>query len=259
MSNTFKYIYGPVPSWRLGSSLGVDLLSQEGKICSFDCIYCQLGKTHIYSRERKIYIPEDLIKKEIDLLPEDMDIDYITFSGRGEPTLALNLGKTIKIVKNTRKEKIAVITNSTLLHNKDVQEELFDADFVIAKLDADSEDIFLKINKPVRGITLDSVILGLKDFKKRFKGKLAIQIMFIRENTDYAQRIAKLAREINPDEVQINTPTRPCGAEALNIDSLLKIKEYFSGLNTISVYETRKKDVKPISHENTIKRRGKFL
>ncbi|HOP85322.1 MAG TPA: radical SAM protein [Syntrophorhabdaceae bacterium] len=258
MSNTFKYIYGPVPSWRLGSSLGVDLLSQEGKICTFDCIYCQLGKTHIYTRERKVYIPEDLIKKEINLLPNDINIDYITFSGRGEPTLALNLGKTIKLVKNIRKEKIAVITNSTLLYDKDVQEELSYADFVIAKLDADSENIFLKINKPIRGITFDNVILGLKDFKKSFNGKLALQIMFIRENADHAREIAKLAMEINPDEVQINTPTRPCGAEALNIDTLLKIKEYFSGLHLISVYEGRKKDVKPISHEDTIKRRGKF-
>ncbi len=259
MSDSFKYIYGPVSSWRLGSSLGVDLLSQENKICSFDCIYCQLGKTYIYAKERKVYIQENLIKKEIEQIPHDIDIDYITISGRGEPTLALNLGKTIQAIRNTRKEKIAVITNSTLIDREDVQEELSWADFVIAKLDAESERTFLKINKPVKGITFEHVVSGLKAFKKRFNGKLALQIMFIQENIQYAQEIAILTREIHPDEVQINTPTRPCGAEPLSIETLLEIKKHFFNLNTISVYEGRKKHVKPISHKETLKRRGKML
>lgn len=258
MSNRFKYIYGPVPSWRVGSSLGVDLLSQKDKICSFDCIYCQLGKTDILTKERKVYVSEDLIIKEIDLLPDDINIDYITISGRGEPTLALNLGKTVKAIKKVRDEKIAVITNSTLINQKDVQDELSWADLVMAKLDAGSQETFLKINRPYKDIKFDTVIDGLKNFKRIFEGKFAIQVMFIKENIKQAKEIAEIAREINPDEVQINTPLRPCGASPLNIEELSRIKDFFTGLNVISVYESHKKDVKPISHKDTLKRRGKI-
>lgn len=257
MSTRFRYIYGPVPSWRVGSSLGVDLLSQREKICSFDCIYCQLGGTDIYTKERKVYVRENLILKELEMVPEDIHIDYITISGRGEPTLAHNLGSTVKALKTIRKEGIAIITNSTLINMKDVQEELSHSDFVIAKLDAGSEESFMAVNKPVQGIRFDAVIKGLKDFRRHFKGKLALQIMFVKENIRYAKDIADLAREIKPQEVQINTPLRPCSVEPLGPEELYRLKDFFAGLNTISVYDSQKKDVRPISHADTLKRRGK--
>ncbi|HOJ71007.1 MAG TPA: radical SAM protein [Syntrophorhabdaceae bacterium] len=258
MSKGFRYIYGPVPSWRVGSSLGVDLLSQREKICSFDCIYCQLGTTDIYTTERRVYVPEDLILKEIEMLPKDLHIDYITLSGRGEPTLAKNLGSTIRALKAIRREGIAVITNSTLINIWDVQEELSHADFVIAKLDACSEESLMAVNKPTSGIRFDAIVQGLKDFRTHFMGKLALQVMFIKENQHCAQEIGDMAREINPQEIQINTPLRPCGVDPLMAEELSKLKDFFAGLNTITVYESHKKDVKPISEADTLKRRGKI-
>lgn len=253
----FKYIYGPVPSWRLGSSLGIDPLSGKRKICTFDCIYCQLEKTKIFTDERRIFIPVAKIIEELDLLPP-VQIDYITFSGTGEPTLAENLGRMIKAIKKTRNEKIAVLTNSSLLDREDVQEDLLLADFVVAKLDADSQGVFETINKPLETIKFNAVFRGIKDFKSIYKGELGLQIMFIDENKKYAQEIARIAKEINPDEVQINTPLRPCGVKPLSKAELTTIKDYFEGLNNISVYESKKKKVKPISDENTLKRRGKI-
>ena len=181
MKPGFKYIYGPVPSWRLGSSLGIDLLSQEEKICNFDCLYCQLGQTNKYILERKAYVP---IKEVIDELGEfpDTNIDYITFSGRGEPTLAANLGEGIKAVKLIRKEPVAVLTNSSLMELEEVRKELTWADFVVAKLDAYSPESLQEINRPVERIEFGGILEGIKAFKKNFNGKLALQIMLVNNN-----------------------------------------------------------------------------
>jgi len=253
----FKYIYGPVPSWRLGSSLGIDLLSYGRKTCSFDCVYCQLGRTDIFTDERKVFVPVEKVIKELSLLPP-LKIDYITFSGTGEPTLAKNLGQTIKAIRQIRKEKIAVLTNSSLIEEDDLREELLLADFVVAKFDAPSQEIFEKVNQPFETIKFDRVLRAIRDFKHVFKGKLALQIMFIEENKRYASQIAQLAKDINPDEVQINTPLRPCGAAPLPESELKDIKSYFKNLNAITVYETEKKEVASISDEDTLKRRGKI-
>ena len=126
----FKYLYGPVSSWRLGSSLGIDPISTTGKICSFDCLYCQLGSGAAYTRKRRLYVPTEEIIKEIEQLPKDLAIDYFTFSGRGEPTLALNIGEIIRKLRTIRKEKIAVITNASLMDKISLRRELALADFV---------------------------------------------------------------------------------------------------------------------------------
>jgi len=186
-----------------------------------------------------------------------LEIDYITFSGTGEPTLAENLGEMIKAVRQIRREKIAVLTNSSLMHREDVIKDLFLADFVAAKIDASSQDIFKRINHPIKNMEINTVIRAIKDFKSCYKGKLALQIMFIEENKIYAKEIAGIAKEINPDEVQLNTPLRPCGIKPLTKDEMGKIEEYFCGLNTVSVYRAEKKGVKPISSPDTLRRRGK--
>ncbi|HET6461119.1 MAG TPA: radical SAM protein [Syntrophales bacterium] len=252
----FQYVYGPVPSWRVGSSLGVDLLSQRDKVCSYDCVYCQLGRTKILTIARQVYVPDEEILKEVESLP-DISIDYITFSGKGEPTLAQNLGSLIRAIRTIRRESVAVITNSSLIDRQDVRNELSQADFVIAKLDASSRESFMNVNRPYKGIEFDALIAGMKEFRKHFKGKLALQVMFIRENVRDAEGIASIAHTISPDEVQINTPLRPCGIDPLGEEELSEIKRYFKGLNAISVYESRKKYVKSISDADTLKRRGK--
>ncbi len=252
----FKYIYGPVSSWRLGSSLGIDPLSQETKICSFDCVYCQLGKILAYTSARKPYVPTQKIIEELEMLPE-VQIDYITFSGKGEPTLAENLGQMIEAIKTIRKTPIAVLTNSSLMHREDVLRDLFLADFVIAKLDAPFQNIFELVSRPIKTIKIDTIIQAIKDFKSCYAGKLALQIMFIKQNKKYASEVAQIAKEINPDEVQINTPLRPCKVKPLPKQELDEIKQYFEGLNVISVYEASKKEVKPLSDKDTLVRRGK--
>jgi len=253
----YKYIYGPVPSWRLGSSLGIDPLSDKEKICTFDCIYCQIGKTPVFSQERKIFVTVAEIIEELDSLPS-LRIDYITFSGRGEPTLAKNLGRMIKAMKKIRNEKVAVLTNSSLLDRSDVQQDLLLADFVVAKLDASSQRLFEAVNRPMETVKFDTALGAIKHFRNIYKGKLALQIMFIKENKKEASEIARIAREISPDEVQVNTPLRPCAVEPLSKKELSSIAKYFEGLNIVSVYEAEKKKVEPISNEDTLRRRGKI-
>ncbi len=253
----YKYIYGPVPSWRLGSSLGVDPIQGREKVCSFDCLYCQLGRTEIFTARRKKFVATSEVMKEINSLPP-VKIDYITFSGMGEPTLAKNLGEMIRAVKRARKEKVAVLTNASLMYRKDVRRDLLKADLVAVKMDASSEKLLRKVNKPTGGITLGRIVRSIKDFKAAYKGKLALQIMFVKENEKYAKEIAGIAKEIGPDEVQINTPLRPCAVKPLTRNKISRIKKYFQPLNAVSVYESRRKKVRPISTEETLKRRGKI-
>ncbi|UCB57244.1 MAG: radical SAM protein [Candidatus Omnitrophota bacterium] len=254
----FKYIYGPVPSWRLGESLGIDLLSGKNKPCSFDCIYCQLGKTYPRTLKRKLYVPTEKIIEEIKALP-DIHIDYITFSGRGEATLASNLGEAIKALRRLRREPIAVLTNACLLNDKKVREELALADLVALKLDAPSQGLLNSINQPARRVKFAAILEGIKEFRKEYRGKLALQIMFVRGNASFAEDIAKLARDIRPDEVQINTPRRRSPVKPLSRSAILKIKKAFSGMNVISVYDAKHKKTRPLSAKDTRRRRGKTL
>jgi wyosine [tRNA(Phe)-imidazoG37] synthetase (radical SAM superfamily) len=255
MKKNFKYIYGPVGSWRLGASLGIDLFSNKKKVCNFNCIYCQLGKTKSYTRERKIYVPLDKIIEELESLPS-LKIDYITFSGRGEPTLAKNLGETLKAIKKIRKEPIAILTNSALLFKKDVMKDLALADFVIAKLDAVSDNSLIKINRPIKGIKFDSFLKALKKFRRQYKGKFGLQIMFLPQNENQAKDLVRLCREIKPDEIQINTPLRPCPIKPLSKSRISKIKQQFRGLNVTCVYESCPKKVIPLNPRCVRYRRG---
>jgi wyosine [tRNA(Phe)-imidazoG37] synthetase (radical SAM superfamily) len=254
----YKYIYGPVPSWRLGSSLGIDLLSCEDKICTFDCIYCQIGKRSRYTIERGVYVPKEAVIQELKSLPADCKIDYITFSGRGEPTLAENLGEAINAVKALQKGAVAVITNSSLMDKKEIRLELSQADFVIAKLDGASQKSVELINKPASGIGFESIFNSLVEFRREYKGKLAIQIMFIDENKEPAAKLAELCAKIKPDEVQINTPLRHCGVKPLSREKILMIEGYFKGMRVVSVYGAELKGVSPLNQEDTLKRRGKI-
>jgi wyosine [tRNA(Phe)-imidazoG37] synthetase (radical SAM superfamily) len=263
MKKEFNYIYGPVPSWRLGSSLGIDLLSQKEKICNFDCVYCQLGPGKGYTLERRVYVSVKDVIKELDSLP-DIGIDYITFSGRGEPSLAGNLGEVIGEIKLVRKEPIAVLTNSFLMGQKRVREELLGADLVVAKLDAFSQASLKKINKPDDSIVFSNILEGIKEFRDIYKGRLALQMMFTEYNKNHFFDLIDLASYIKPDEVQINTPLRHCSVKPLSRQDITRIKNEFyyacSKPEIVSVYDERAgKDISSISNEDTLKRRGKVL
>jgi len=209
-----KYVYGPVSSWRLGASLGIDPLSQEEKICSFDCFYCQIGPTEVFSVERRVFVETEEIIKEVEFVLENYagEIDYITFSGRGEPTLASNLGEIVREIKKITKIPIAILTNSTLLGRKDVQEDLKEVDFVIAKIDAYDEDSFQTMNHPYPDLSFASIIAGIREFRKIYSGRMGIQIMFTQENKQGAEKIAQIVKSLGlrpGDQIQLNTPLRP--------------------------------------------------
>ena len=215
----------------------------------------------MFSSERREFVRIKDVIHEIQTLPLP-PIDYITFSGAGEPTLAKNLGGMIKAVKKIRREKVAVITNASLMNRRDVQQDLSLADFVLAKLDADSEESFQAINRPMSGMNFRTVVATVKGFRSFYRGRLALQIMFTSLNEKSAKQMALLARDIHPDEIEINTPLRPCGAEPLSRGNLCWIEREFRAIcggdiSIVNVYGAEKKKVVPISGSDTLRRRGK--
>lgn len=250
-------IYGPVPSWRLGRSLGIDLLSTKGKTCSFDCIYCQLGRTVQSVAERSEFVRLDKLAEELETA-RDIVADYATFSGVGEPTLASNLGEAIGLVKSVLELPVAVLTNSSLMTREDVRHELSLADVVVAKVDVPNEKMFRQINCPVMTYTLTEILNALKLFRKEYHGKLALQMMFIEANKDYAPEMAKIAVGVLPDEVQLNTPLRPCGVKPLTPIEIATIRREFMSLpKVVTVYEAPKPDVTPLNLGEMQRRRPK--
>jgi wyosine [tRNA(Phe)-imidazoG37] synthetase (radical SAM superfamily) len=200
-------VYGPVTSWRVGASLGIDLLYQTS-ICSFNCIYCQLGDIQQKTIQRAIYVPTD--KVEWDLKNSAWEqADIITFSGNGEPTLALNLGEVIQLVKQYTQKPVMVLTNGTTLQDPAVRQDLRHADIVAVKLDAADNASLQQMNRPVAGVTLDGIVEGAIALRQTFTHKLVLQCMFMPANLQQAQGIADLANRIQPDELQLNTPKRP--------------------------------------------------
>jgi len=257
MTKRFKYIYGPVHSWRLGVSLGIDPLSQTEKVCNLDCVYCQLGKGQRQENERKIYVPAQDIVREVNGFPSS-GIDHLTFSGRGEPTLAQNLGEMIRALKSCRPEKIAVITNSLLLDRPDVRQDLAAADFVVAKIDACDQAMLTRINRPPQAMKFEAIVNGLEIFRQGFPGRLAIQIMFIEANQAAAGRMADIVKKIHADEIEINTPLRPSGVPPLPEPQLQEIKKHFQGLPARTVYEAERFSYRPYDVTDTVQRHGNY-
>jgi len=250
-------IYGPVPSWRLGRSLGIDLLSTRGKTCSFDCVYCQLGRTIHSLDEPKEFVPISRLVSELEQV-KDVQADYATFSGVGEPTLASNLGEAIEVVKSNLGLPVAVLTNSSLMPREDVRQGLAKADVIVAKLDAPTEELFHTINRPVIDSSLTEVLEGMRRFRLEFRGKLAVQMMFIEANKECAEDMARIAELILPNEVQLNTPLRPCAVPPLTLEEMSGIKRAFSRFrNVLTVYEASRREVAPLNLKETYRRRPK--
>jgi len=250
-----KLVYGPISSWRLGRSLGIDLISQEEKICSFDCIYCQLEKTQCITAQKDEFVSIPQLKKEISEALQKRTADVITFSGMGEPTLASNMDEAITVIRELSDLPIALLTNSSLLYDQQVQDNLNKIDIIVAKLDAPNDELFQRINQPASGITFKKTIQGIKSMRKQFKGKFALQTMFLNHNEKFARELAELSREINPDEVQINTPLRPCEVAPLPKERLERIEQQYEGMPTISVYTSSRPMTDPLDKLDMIKRR----
>lgn len=244
-------IYGPVPSRRLGFSLGIDII--PSKTCSFDCIYCQLGPTTQKTVQRKEYVSWKQILFQIkDFLSSGQRVDYLTFSGSGEPTLNTALGKLIREIKKITPIPVAVLTNSSLLSRKSVREALKEADLVVPSLDGVTQEVFTKINRPHPSLKVEPIIEGLKKFRQEFKGSIWLEIMLVKGINDSASHISKLKEvieEIKPEKVQLNTVVRPPSEEfayPLSLKELEKLKNIL-GKNCKIIAEFRKKKQTPLS------------
>ena len=208
-----NHVFGPVPSRRLGQSLGIDPLPL--KTCNWNCVYCQLGRTVPLTNERREYVPAEEILLEVDQALRSRasgEIDWVTFVGSGEPTLHRRLGGMIRRVKAMTTLPVAVITNGSLLYLPEVRAELMAADAILPTLDAGAADLYRQINRPHPDVTFDRLVDGLVAFRDEYRGGLWVEVMLVRGLNDSLQAledIAKILRRVRPDAVHINLPTRP--------------------------------------------------
>jgi wyosine [tRNA(Phe)-imidazoG37] synthetase (radical SAM superfamily) len=237
----YKYIFGPVPSRRLGVSLGVDLVM--AKTCNLDCIYCECGSTNKFYNIRDSYVDIDKLIEEVEDILKNITPDYITFSGSGEPTLNKDFGKIIKKVRKIYNGKIAVITNSSLLTNIDVREGLEEADLIIPSLDAISEEIFQKINRPIDGLTAKNILDGMNKFLKETEKDVFLEVFIVEGINDSVEELDKFIEFLKDKKItviQLNTLARPGAIKDIKparMERLEEIKEYFSknGIKNVEI------------------------
>lgn len=246
----YNHIFGPVPSRRLGLSLGVDLVCH--KTCTLNCIYCECGPTTNLTLERKEYVPFDEVKAELSHYFENHpDPDYVTFSGSGEPTLSPDIGRVIAFIKEKRaKIRVAVLTNATLLSDPVVRKDLNRADLVMPSLDAVTPETFKKINRPAGQLDIHEVIDGLNAFAGSFQGELWLEVFILPEINDAQSELKALGdiiRNIKPARIQLNTLDRPGAVtglkpaskqdldrvagiiDAANVEIIARVKDLASG------------------------------
>lgn len=234
-------------------SMGVDLAPR--KVCSLDCVYCEVGKTTKCTTERMEYIKADNIKAEIkDYFEHNPDPDYITFSGYGEPTLNLSIGDILRFIKNLRPSiPVAVLTNGTLFSDKEVRSEIMNADVVLPSLDAATDDVFRKINRPSKDIKIDEYLDGLIAFSKEFKGKIWLEIFILpgyNDSRDELMALKEVILKINPTSVQLNTLDRPGTENDLHGATREELQQIvdFWGLENVEIIAAAKQRKKAQSY-----------
>ena len=212
MKNSGKYLFGPVASRRLGISLGVDLV--PFKTCSINCVYCESGATTNLTLKRREYIPSNEVIKQLDeLLSTNPQIDYLTFSGAGEPTLNSGIGRVISFVKNNYPQyKICLLTNATLFSDPELLAEIADIDLCIPSLDASSEGEFKIINRPSPELNFTTYLNALIEYCQKSKAEIWLELFIVPGKNDSDQSISRFTEIIKramPDKVQLNTLDRP--------------------------------------------------
>ena len=241
----YNYLFGPVISRRLGISLGVDLV--PFKTCTLDCVYCECGKTTCLTVDRKEYAPLPNVVYELqDYLQSSPDLDYITFSGSGEPTLSTAIGGVIDYLKHSFPQyRVAVLTNGTLLAEKDVRSQLKRADLVVPSLDAASDQVFERINRPHHGLLCSQVISGLIRFRREYAGEMRLEVFVVpglNNTMDELDGLRKAISEIGPDRVELNSLDRP-GTEdwvkPAGRDELKRIADYLGGVEIVGGVKSR--------------------
>lgn len=235
-----KRVFGPVLSKRLGNSLGIDVIPH--KTCSYNCIYCQLGSEENTITDLTNYYSVDEIIYELkEALLNNKNIDYITFTGSGEPTLYKDLKKLIYEIKQITDIPVCIITNGSLLYKQEMRSNLLLADLIIPSLDAGNEETFKLIDNPNKEINFDKMVEGLIEFKKVFKGEYWLEIFLLKDindNEDELDDIIKIVKKIKPDRIQLITATRRVAnekAKALSDEELKKIKKYFNSKCDIEI------------------------
>jgi len=238
-TDRYRYLFGPVPSRRLGRSLGIDTIPH--KVCTLNCIYCEVGRTTECTADRRHFDNPDNILAEFSrfypALKEGLDV--VTITGAGEPTLNLDMGYLIKGVKKISEHPVAVLTNSTLFTNSGVREELMAADVVVPSLDAATEDVYRKVCAPHRSFNIQDINNSVVDFSREFSGRLLIEVLLcagINDSDDELKRIADIIKRCRYDLVQLNTVHRPPAfsrAETVSEKALIDTAIYFKseGIN----------------------------
>lgn len=229
----YKYLFGPVPSRRLGMSLGIDLVPK--KVCALNCVYCEVGETTKLTTDRMEYIKYDKIISELQqFMSSRPKIDYITFSGSGEPTLNSRIGEVLAYVKQNYPDvKTAILTCGALLSSPQLRTEILEADVILPSLDAATQAIFNKINRPNPNLSIDTYIKGLIDFRKEYKGQIWLEVYLLKGYNDTPEELGLIKEailKIEPDIVQLNTLDRPGTVEgliAMTKNELQKIKDYW--------------------------------
>jgi wyosine [tRNA(Phe)-imidazoG37] synthetase (radical SAM superfamily) len=245
----YKHIFGPVPSRRLGISLGIDLVPH--KVCTLNCIYCECGATTNLTLERKEYVPYDEVTKELnEYLNNNPHPDYITFSGSGEPTLNIRIGDITNFIKsNFPNIPIAVLTSGTLFWDKNIRSELLKADLVIPSLDAASDLSFRKINRPFHSLKISDYIDGLVNFRNEYKGKIWLEVFILpgyNDNENDLNLLKEAFLKIKPDLIQLNSLDRPGTVPNLptaTIEDFEKIIKFWNldNIEIISKFKSRDK------------------
>lgn len=229
----YKYLYGPVPSRRLGRSLGVDLVPH--KICTYDCIYCQLGKTTNKTIERRDFVPvQDVLSELKKKLSTGIACDYISIAGSGEPTLHASIGEIVGKIKQITTIPVTVLTNGSLLFVPEVRESLMKADIVIPSLDAGDDHLFQYVNRPHKDIAFEQMVQGLIDFSQQFTGRIWLEVLLVSGITGMLPEVKDIAawtNKIRIEKVQLNTVSRPAYedfASPVDVKQLHKFAGLFS-------------------------------
>ncbi|MBN2060145.1 MAG: radical SAM protein [Deltaproteobacteria bacterium] len=226
-----RYVFGPVPSRRLGLSLGVDLV--KPKTCSYDCLYCQVGRTTVKTIDTDQYVPLKDVLDELGTAVKKTRPDTITLSGSGEPTLYSQIDKVIEHIKKLTATKVAVLTNGSLLWKDEVRERLLAADIIIPTFSTVFEDTYRKIHRPHHELVLSTVIEGVKKLRKSYHGLLWLEVVLLKGVNDAEHEITglkKIIDEISPEKIQLNTVVRPPSdpsARPLDREHMDRIKEIF--------------------------------
>lgn len=232
-----KYLFGPIPSRRLGRSLGISPIPK--KTCNYSCVFCQLGRTNRMTNKRKDFFPVEDILAEVDICLKNEDIlDVITIVGEGEPTLYAGLGKLIQGLKKRTDKPVAVITNGALLYDETVRKDLREADIVLPSLDSYDEESFRKIDRPYGALRFDKVYEGLVRFSEEFKGQILMELMLINGMNDDEASLLKfkeLLSKVRCDKIYINTPVRPPAEDNITASSPETIKNASRILGGISI------------------------